>query len=83
VQRITLRELEGIMRQYVWEGDWQSFEAAPDLAFDALGYDSLAQLETHTRIRRDYGVVIPEADLERVLTPRNLVDFVNARIPAA
>lgn len=74
---ITLRELELLMRQYVWDGDWQSFEHAPDQPFDELGYDSLALLETHSQIKRDYGVPISEDDLERVHTPRALVDFIN------
>lgn len=77
VPPITLRELELLMRQYVWDGDWQSFEHAPDQPFDELGYDSLALLETHSRIKRDYGVLISEDDLERVHTPRALVDFIN------
>lgn len=83
MQLITLRELEDIMRQHVWEGDWLSFEQAPDRLFDEHGYDSLALLETHSRIRRDFGVEIAEDDLGRVRTPRELVDFVNARLPAA
>jgi act minimal PKS acyl carrier protein len=82
VQLITLRELENIMRQYVWEGSWLSFEQAPDRRFDELGYDSLALLETHSRIKRDYGVEISENDLGHIETPQGMVDFVNARLKA-
>ena len=83
MRRITLRELQDIMRQHVWEGDWLSFDQAPDRPFDELGYDSLAQLETHSRIKRDFGVEISEDDLGEVTTPRGLIDFVNARVTAA
>jgi minimal PKS acyl carrier protein len=83
VQLITLRELEDIMRQYAWEGEWLSFEQAPDQPFDELGYDSLALLETHSRIKRDYGVKISEDDFGHVRTPQELVDFVNTRLKAA
>jgi len=82
VRTITLRELEEIMRQYVWEGEWLSFEQAPDLPFDELGYDSLALLETHSRIKRDYGVEISEEDFGLITTPKSLVDFVNTRMKA-
>lgn len=83
MQPITLRELENLMRQYVWEGDWRSFEHAPDQPFDELGYDSLALLETHSRIKRDYGVPISEDDLGLVRTPRELVEFINSRLEPA
>ncbi|MEW2353444.1 acyl carrier protein [Spirillospora sp. NPDC029432] len=83
MQPITLRELEDLMRQYVWEGEWLSFERAPERPFDELGYDSLALLETHTRIKRDYGVEISEDDFGRINTPQGLVDFVNTRLRAA
>lgn len=71
------------MRQYVWEGDWLSFEQAPDQPFDELGYDSLALLETHSRIRRDYGVEITDNDLGQIKTPKEMVDFVNTRLRAS
>jgi act minimal PKS acyl carrier protein len=77
---ITLRDLEELMRQYVWDGDWRSFENAPDQPFEELGYDSLSLLETHSRIKRDYGVPISEDDLRHVGTPRELVEFVNSRL---
>lgn len=83
MQLITLRELEDLMRQYVWEGEWLSFERAPERPFDELGYDSLALLETHSRIKRDYGVVISEEDFGRINTPQGLVDFVNTQLQAA
>lgn len=83
MQLITLRELEDIMREHVWEGEWLPFEQAPDQPFDELGYDSLALLETHSRIHRDYGVEISEDDLSEVKTPRELVDLVNGRLRAA
>ncbi|MEU7024550.1 acyl carrier protein [Streptomyces sp. NPDC046203] len=45
-----------------------------------LGYDSLALLETATRIEREYGLRIPDGGLEHKRTPREIVDYVNARI---
>jgi act minimal PKS acyl carrier protein len=72
------------MRGYAWEDESaQPFEQAPDQPFDELGYDSLALLETHSRIRRDYGVELSEDDLSEIKTPQELVDLVNTRLKAA
>ncbi|RSM81691.1 acyl carrier protein [Kibdelosporangium aridum] len=71
------------MRKFVWEGEWPSLEDNPDQTFDELGYDSLALLETHSRIRRDYGVQFSDEDLTELTTPQELVDFVNSQIKAA
>jgi minimal PKS acyl carrier protein len=84
VQLIILRELEDIMRKCAGEDEsTQSLEQAPDLPFDELGYDSLALLETLSRIKRDYGVEISEDDFGEVKTPQELVDLVNRRLNAA
>lgn len=84
MQLITLRELETIMRECAGEDEAaQSLEQAPDQPFDELGYDSLALLETHSRIKRDYGVELSEEALNEINTPQELVDLVNTRLKAA
>lgn len=84
MQRITLRELEAIMRDCAGEDEsTQSLEQAPDQPFEDLGYDSLALLETHSRIKRDYGVELSETDLDDTKTPRELIELVNTRLTAA
>lgn len=52
-------------------------EQAPDEPFDVLGYDSLALLETHSRIERDYGVELAEDEVDGIKTAQELVNFVN------
>lgn len=84
MQPITLRELEAIMRECAGEDESaQSLEQAPDQPFDELGYDSLALLETHSRIKRDYGVELSEEDADEAKTPKELIDLVNTRLKAA
>jgi minimal PKS acyl carrier protein len=84
VQPITLRDLEAIMRECAGEDESaQSLEEAPDQPFDELGYDSLALLETHSRIKRDFGVDLSEEDADEAKTPKELVDLVNTRLKAA
>jgi act minimal PKS acyl carrier protein len=48
-----------------------------DTAFDDLGYDSLAIMETAARITREYGVSIDDEELVIATTPRHLLELVN------
>ncbi|WP_331748860.1 acyl carrier protein [Streptomyces chartreusis] len=54
-----------------------------DTEFTALGYESLAMLETAGRIEREYDISLDEEALAEALTPRALIDLVNAHLPAA
>lgn len=49
-----------------------------DSAFDDLGYDSIALLETTARISREYQVSIDDVALVDVKTPRELIALINA-----
>ncbi|MFJ9894819.1 acyl carrier protein [Streptomyces sp. NPDC091280] len=51
-----------------------------DTAFANLGYDSLALLELANRVEREYGVHIPDGDLEHTQTPREALAYVLARL---
>lgn len=53
-----------------------------DTEFDALGYDSLALLETASRIEREYGIDLGESAMT-ARTPRALVDVINEHVSAA
>jgi act minimal PKS acyl carrier protein len=49
-----------------------------DTAFEDLGYDSLALMETAAKISQEYGIPIDEDALAQATTPRGLLDLVNA-----
>jgi len=84
VRPITLQELEQIMRKCAGEDESiLSFAEAPERPFEEFGYDSLALLETHSRIKRDYSVELSEEELGEARTPRELVDLVNSGLKAA
>ncbi|MBC2869362.1 phosphopantetheine-binding protein [Streptomyces mexicanus] len=51
-----------------------------DTVFAVLGYESIALLETGGRIEREYGIVLDDDDLSEDLTPRDLIDAVNAQL---
>lgn len=54
-----------------------------DTEFDLLGYESLALLETASRIEREYGVSIEDSTIAEATTPRAFIDAVNARAQAS
>lgn len=51
-----------------------------DLTFDALGYESLALLETGSRIEREYVITLDESALADATTPRQLLNVVNTQL---
>lgn len=72
----TIRECAGQDESVDLSGD------ILDTAFSELGYDSLAVMETASRVERDYHVELPEEQVGDIKTPRDFVDFVNARLRA-
>jgi act minimal PKS acyl carrier protein len=82
--QFTVRDLQDIMRECAGEDESaQPLEQAADETFANLGYDSIALLETQSRINRNYGVEISEDDLADLATPREMVEFLNTRLAAA
>ncbi|MBT2507455.1 acyl carrier protein [Streptomyces sp. ISL-98] len=51
-----------------------------DVQFEALGYESLALLETGSLIEREYGISLDEDALADADTPRALIAVVNAHL---
>jgi minimal PKS acyl carrier protein len=70
--RIILREEAGTAESVDLDGD------ILDTEFDALGYESLALLETGGRIERTFGVALDDDALTATTTPRLLLQTVNA-----
>lgn len=82
--QFTLDRLQDIMRECAGQDEAaQPFGQAPDELFADLGYDSIALLETQSRINRDYDIEISEDDLADLTTPRELVEFLNSMLAAA
>ncbi|MFJ3631541.1 acyl carrier protein [Streptomyces sp. NPDC090112] len=54
-----------------------------DTGFEQLGYESLALLETGSRIEREYGISLDDTELTGSSTPRQLIETVNGLIAAA
>ncbi|MCQ6556728.1 acyl carrier protein [Streptomyces sp. C10-9-1] len=84
MNQLTTDRLMEIIRDCAGEGD--PIEAAggrpEDLDFAALGYDSLALLETLGRLEREFGVAIQEDEFARATTPAQLTTLVNRLLAA-
>jgi len=53
---------------------------AVNATFEALGYDSLALLETGSRIEREFAITLDESAVTQAVTPRDLIAVVNAHL---
>ncbi|GGT19248.1 acyl carrier protein [Streptomyces purpureus] len=76
-KKFGIEDLTRILREGAGgelEGDFQ------DASFEDLGYDSLALLETGSRIGREYGLEFEDTAFVDVETPRDLVEVVNAHL---
>lgn len=51
-----------------------------DTPFEDLGYESLAMLETSSRIEREYGVTLDEDIVTDAATPRTLIEAVGDQL---
>lgn len=69
-----LRECAGVDEEVDLSGD------VAEVAFDDLGYDSLALLNTAGRIERELSVKLPDGALAEAKTPAQLLEKVNALV---
>lgn len=83
-QQLQLDDLTALLRECAGEEETVDLAASVlDTPFSDLGYDSLAMLETTTRIERDYQVVIDEEAVSEAETPRQYLALVNEALAAA
>ncbi|WP_328914227.1 MULTISPECIES: acyl carrier protein [unclassified Streptomyces] len=53
-----------------------------DTSFTALGYDSLALIETSAVMQRELGIVLSDEEVALAQTPGALLDLVNSTVAA-
>ncbi|MFF7993581.1 acyl carrier protein [Kitasatospora xanthocidica] len=81
VSAFTLEDLKRIMRDCAGEEESVDLDGdILDLRFEELGYDSLALIETTSRISREFGVRLPEEELGGIGTVRELLALINQRL---
>jgi act minimal PKS acyl carrier protein len=54
-----------------------------DTDFEALGYESIALLETGVRVEQEFGITLADETLIEARTPRALIAAVNTELKAA
>ena len=77
---LTLDRLRNIMRDCA--GENESIDLNGDIgevSFMDLGYDSLALLETTSRLEREFDITLDDDSVSEDETPNALIELVNAR----
>lgn len=79
IDRFTLDDLRKVLREGAGAAEGVDLDAdILDTAFESLGYDSLALLETAVRISREYHVPLDDDVASSAKTPRELLALVNS-----
>ncbi|MEV6989591.1 acyl carrier protein [Streptomyces sp. NPDC093228] len=80
----TLDDLKRILREGAGADEGVDLDGAiTDTDFESLGYESLAMLETGSRIEREFRVTLDDDTLTEARTPRALIEAVNALLVPA
>ncbi|MFJ9865388.1 acyl carrier protein [Streptomyces sp. NPDC101165] len=83
-REFTLEDLKRILRDAAGTEEGVDLEGEIlDIELEALGYESLALLETAGRIEREYDITLDDSVVTDAKTPRALLELVNAHLPAA
>ncbi|MFG3254476.1 acyl carrier protein [Streptomyces sp. NPDC048172] len=84
MSELRLAELTTIMRECLGEEEDTALEGdIADVDFGDLGFDSLAVLETVSRVERELKIKVPEEELAQAQTPAAFLKVVNAYLNAA
>jgi act minimal PKS acyl carrier protein len=76
---VTLEDLKRILREGAGTDEHVDLDGEIlNTAFAELGYDSLALLETASRISREYGIPLEDDVVIAARTPRDLLEVVNS-----
>jgi act minimal PKS acyl carrier protein len=83
MQEFTVADLTRIIRAAAGEDESLDLDGSIlELSFAELGYDSLAVMETASQVEREFGVLIPEAEMEDIDTPKQFIALVNDHLTA-
>jgi acyl carrier protein len=84
MSELTITELKSIMTRCIGDDDSIDLDQEIiDTPFLELGYDSLTLLETAAIIKREYGVHIPDDEMNEIETPRAFLAKVNSALTPA
>lgn len=82
-ERFTLDDLRRILLEAAGAEEGVDLDGdIGDTEFEVLGYESLALLETGSRIEQEYGIELDEDALIDAVTPHDLIKVVNEHLAA-
>ncbi|BDH13439.1 acyl carrier protein [Streptomyces hygroscopicus] len=84
IQEFTLADLKRILHESA--GTDEGIDLNGDILdsdFEDLGYESLALLETGSRVEREWDITLDDDALTDSRTPRDLINAVNAQLAVA
>ncbi|GGM05540.1 acyl carrier protein [Micromonospora yangpuensis] len=80
-RQFTFADLRRILIEGAGEAEGvQLGQDKVDVTFADLGYESLAMLETGSRIEREFGVTLDDSEVIDAATPGDLIAVVNAHL---
>jgi act minimal PKS acyl carrier protein len=81
MENFTVTDLTRIIRAAAGEDEELDLDSnVLELSFADLGYDSLAVMETASRVEREFDVLLPEAEMSDIETPKEFIAFVNEQL---
>ena len=81
LRSFALDDIREVMRACAGVGESVDLDRdIGDVTFQDLGYDSLAVLEIAAKLQNRLDVVIPDNAVENLLTPRLVIEHVNAML---
>jgi act minimal PKS acyl carrier protein len=81
MKKFTMADLTRVMRAAAGEDELVNLdEKILECSFGELGYDSLAVLETASRVEREFGVDFDEEAMAVVESPTQFVELVNSEL---
>ncbi|GAA2062595.1 MULTISPECIES: acyl carrier protein [Streptomyces] len=82
--KFTLDDLKRVLREGAGADEDVDLDGdILDSDFESLGYESLALLETGSRIEREFDISLADETLTEARTPRDLLTAVNALLEPA
>ncbi|SED90322.1 act minimal PKS acyl carrier protein [Amycolatopsis lurida] len=81
---LTIDDLRRILRDAAGEDESVDLDGEiAEVPFEELGYESLALLETTTRIEREFGIRLDDSTVAEARTPAALLALVNDQLGRA
>jgi acyl carrier protein len=84
MRELTLDQLKDFLSKAIGEDESVDLTGdILDLPFTDLGFDSLAVIDTTSKVERHFGIKLPGEDASDAATPREFLTVVNRELQAA